>query len=301
MSGTMRGTMTGTMNGSLPAASVIIAVYKRDDFLAMVLESLARQTRRNFEILVADDGSGPEIPAVIERYQSRFEHPVQHVWHPDDGFRKTLIANRTVARARAEYLIFIDGDSICHHRFIESHFAFAAPRRVLCGRRVMLTEEKASRTSVGDVASGRVERAFQYVGNCLRPTIRYAFRLPWFDALRLRWRKKSAALQGANFSLHAADYRAVNGYDESIVGRGLEDDNLGSRLRMAGCKLVLVSQTALQYHLFHRSKPIPHSRETIEFYHHPASAWAEAGLVPGARGATDQAMARTPDTRPPAR
>jgi glycosyltransferase involved in cell wall biosynthesis len=280
-----------------PAASVIIAVYRRDDFLRLVLESLARQTRRDFEVLVADDGSGPEIPAVIEGYQARFEHPIQHVWHPDDGFRKTLIANRTVARARAPYLIFVDGDSICHRRFVESHLAFAAPGRVLCGRRVMLSEAIAAGVTVEDVAAGRVERPLRYLGQCQRQTFRYGFRLAWYDALRLRLRKKTAEIVGANFSLHLADYRAVNGYDEAIVGRGLEDDNLGSRLRMAGRRLVLVSQTALQYHLFHRSKPIPHSRETIDYYHHPPSAWAEAGLVPGPQGGAAPAGPAAADGR----
>ena len=39
--------------------SVIVTTYRRDDALTAVLRGLARQTDADFEVVVADDGSGP--------------------------------------------------------------------------------------------------------------------------------------------------------------------------------------------------------------------------------------------------
>ena len=46
--------------------SVIVTTYEREDALGAVLRSLARQRDRNFEVLVADDGSGPRTAALMK-------------------------------------------------------------------------------------------------------------------------------------------------------------------------------------------------------------------------------------------
>src|SRR6185436_15101833 len=48
---------------------VIVTTYNREDALAAVLRSLASQKDRNFEVLVADDGSAPATAALIERHK----------------------------------------------------------------------------------------------------------------------------------------------------------------------------------------------------------------------------------------
>ena len=42
--------------------SVIVTTYNREDALDAVLRSLSRQTDRDFEVVIADDGSGPRPP-----------------------------------------------------------------------------------------------------------------------------------------------------------------------------------------------------------------------------------------------
>jgi glycosyltransferase involved in cell wall biosynthesis len=67
--------------------SVIVTTYNREDALEAVLRSLARQTDTGFEVIVADDGSGPETAALVEAWKARVGHRVEHVWHQDAGFR----------------------------------------------------------------------------------------------------------------------------------------------------------------------------------------------------------------------
>ena len=48
-----------------PAASLVIAVYNRAEVVEFVFASLVNQSMSDFEIVIADDGSGPEIAALI--------------------------------------------------------------------------------------------------------------------------------------------------------------------------------------------------------------------------------------------
>ena len=72
--------------------SVILTTYQREDALDAVLRGLARQTDREFEILVADDGSGPRTRALIGR------------WAADIGVRLGHFSARTQLRFKSHYL-----------------------------------------------------------------------------------------------------------------------------------------------------------------------------------------------------
>ncbi len=253
------------MNVQRPDVSLVIAVYQRDDFLTLALTSLLDQTLADFEVIVADDGSGPEIARVVEAFQGRFAHPIIHVRHDDDGFRKTIIVNEAVRHSRGVLLVFIDGDCILHHRFLERHFLRRREGLVLSGRRVMFDRQLTERLTPQDVESRRIERRsfwWQHAGKIDRWN---GFYLPFLHRIRnfMRYRYE---LLGSNFSVHRTDFFRVNGYDERIVGRGLEDNDLRTRFLNSGIDVGTITREALQYHLFHTADPIPHSREAIEKY-----------------------------------
>src|SRR5262249_52003283 len=67
--------------------SVIVTPYNREDALAAVLSALSRQSDRDFEVVVADDGSNPQTAALVEGWRPRFGAPLGHVWQVDQGFR----------------------------------------------------------------------------------------------------------------------------------------------------------------------------------------------------------------------
>src|SRR5690606_3128694 len=113
--------------------SVIITTYNQPHYLELVLCGYAVQTRRDFEVVVADDGSGPETAAVIERARRDLGLDVRHVWHEDRGFRKSEILNRAILAAAGDYLIFTDGDCIPRRDVVETHVRLAAPERFVAG------------------------------------------------------------------------------------------------------------------------------------------------------------------------
>src|SRR4030088_3340476 len=121
--------------------SLIVSTYNREDALAAVLRSLTRQTDRDFELLVADDGSGIATARVVTEWAARMPVPLRHIWHPDRGFRLAEIPNRAVRASAGSYCVFLDGDCIARPDFVAAHRRLAEPGWFVTGNRVLLSSE----------------------------------------------------------------------------------------------------------------------------------------------------------------
>nr|NJM03518.1 glycosyltransferase [Desulfobacula sp.] len=103
--------------------SVIVTTYNRPGALKKVIAALFNQTRPPDEILVADDGSGPETRELMVELEQNPGPPLCHVWQEDQGFRLAMIRNKAVLKAKGEYLILLDGDCIPTRYFVADHLA----------------------------------------------------------------------------------------------------------------------------------------------------------------------------------
>ena len=121
--------------------SVIVTTYNREDALEAVLSALSGQTDREFEVVVADDGSRPTTAALIERWKGRLGVPLSHVWQADRGFRAAEIRNRALLAARGDYCVFLDGDCIARADFVATHRRLAERGWFVTGNRVLLSRE----------------------------------------------------------------------------------------------------------------------------------------------------------------
>ena len=260
------------------AVSLVIAVYQRPRLLELVLESLVGQTWTDFEVVLADDGSDDTVAEVARRWSARARNPLRHAWQEHHGFRKTIVVNRAVQQCRGDHLVFIDGDCILHHRFLERHVLRRRPRQVLSGRRVMLDADLTVRLMPGDVRLRRIEQPGFWWRHAKAHDWRNGVYAPALYGLR-GGSSRSYAILGSNFSLSRDDFTRVNGYDEAILGRGMEDINLRTRLLNAGCSIRCISQEALQYHCHHDAEPMPHDAETIQRWRHTAETWTPRGMV----------------------
>ena len=237
-----------------PAVSVIIATYNFLNYLQLCLLTLERQRFRDFEVIVADDGSGPQVGQWLAGYRPGFE--VRHLWQEDKGFRKCRILNQAVLQARAPYLVFLDADCLLACDFIQQHWLYREPGRFLGGRRVMIARRLAETVTPEMVRRGTFDGfcwwAFRHV---FSGEVRYFEEsLPWLH----RWRPSHPfSLLGCNFSLFRQDLLRVNGFDEDYESRGGgEDTDIAVRLNLAGIRMKSVRYRAIQYHLGHeKSEP----------------------------------------------
>jgi glycosyltransferase involved in cell wall biosynthesis len=230
---------------------VVLATYAQPRYLSLVLEAYARQERRPDEIIVADDGSGPETARVVEECATRLDLPLLHLWQPDRGFRKTLILNRAVRAASSDYLIFSDGDCLPRRDFVKVHGDLARSGRFLAGSAVRLGPQVSRTLGVEDVRTGRFASLRWLRGQGERPGRRaLRFAPPPIGAVLDLLSPTRATWSGGNASVAREEIVRVNGFDLDL-GYGGEDRIFGERLRNAGVRGVQIRHRALLVHLDH--------------------------------------------------
>lgn len=236
--------------------SVIIATYNAPAALDLVLHGLARQTTPPHEVLIADDGSTDATRQLIDLWRKRLAPPLRHIWQADHGFRKCRILNEAVRRASGEQIIFLDGDSIPHRKWIADHRRAFRARRVLCGRRVRLGPALSARLTAEDVDCGRLEKPLGMVlrSGLARDSKRVLLGVRLPPPLARLFHPGSRRLMGVNYSLPRAALLEVNGFNEQYNEFGLEDYDLEIRLRRAGWSLYPLLNRAVVYHLHHPMK-----------------------------------------------
>jgi glycosyltransferase involved in cell wall biosynthesis len=231
--------------------SVIITTYNSPHYLQLCLTGFKHQTYKDFEIVVADDGSSDETKAVIDRFRIASDMQIKHVWHEDNGFRKTEILNKAIVAASGDYLIFTDGDCIPRNDFIEIHTLFARAGYFLSGGYV-----KLSSNASGAIVTDRIDNGDVFDINWLKRIGEKGKKLwklnkhAWQSKLLNLFTPTKATWNGHNASGWKADIIRVNGFDERMKYGGL-DRELGERLFNAGIKSKQIRFSAVVVHLDH--------------------------------------------------
>lgn len=124
--------------------TLLISTYNWPQALQLCLLSVIRQTVQPNEIVIADDGSTNDTKVLIDEFRKKTTIPLKHVWHNDDGFRKTIILNEAVRNSNYDYIIQTDGDIILHPKFIVEHLQQAEQGFFIRGSRILLDEENTN-------------------------------------------------------------------------------------------------------------------------------------------------------------
>jgi len=233
--------------------SVVVTTYNRPDALEAVVEACFLQDDKNFEIIIADDGSTANTRDCIERLAKRAPVPVKHVWQPDDGFRAAMARNRGILAATGDYIIFLDGDCVPQRDFIARHRALAQPGHLVSGSRILLGQaltERALREHIDVAGLTLGQRLRARLSGDMNKVIQTMLR--WPDVGRVRRKFSWRRIKSCNLAVWKSDLVTVNGFDESFTGWGHEDSDLVVRLFHAG---VLRKDGALAtevLHLWHR-------------------------------------------------
>jgi len=234
--------------------SILLATYNWPQALKLCLESIASQTDRHFEIIIADDGSTETTKQVIEQFKTSCPISIQHLWQEDQGFRKTIILNQAIAAARGDYLVFLDGDCIVQPDFVARHRALAQKGCLVTGSRVLLNEkltqqllawphwefQRFSDNLLGKRLSGGINKYWPLkikFGNGV-----------WRDYQKFVWRR----IKGCNMACWKADAEAIQGFDETMTGWGHEDADFVFRLQRHHIIRKSGSWATEVFHLFHQ-------------------------------------------------
>lgn len=232
--------------------TVIISTYNQPEWLRKVLIGYEQQTHKDFDIVIADDGSEEATTFVIEEFQYEGNLKITHVWHPDKGFQKTKILNKAILNSYGDYLIFTDGDCIPRNDFVEKHLLLHRENSFLSGGYFKLPMAISQSITKKDIIH------------------QLCFKKKWLIEKEMKWNFKfnkltangfkerflnkftptKATWDGMNASAFKKDIIAVNGFDERMRYGG-EDRELGERLMNNGITPIQIRYSAICVHLEH--------------------------------------------------
>jgi glycosyltransferase involved in cell wall biosynthesis len=232
--------------------SVIVTTFNREDALDAVLRSLAGQIDADFEIVVADDGSGPATAELVTRWKAKIGRRLEHVRHADQGFRAAEIRNRAILAARGAYCVFLDGDCIVRPDFVGTHRRLAERGWFVTGNRVLLSPD-LTKTVLGEKQTPEAWSTPRWLGERWRGGVNRLsalLHLPLGFLRRIRQRVWQGA-RSCNLAIWRSDLDCVDGFDASYSGWGKEDSDIIVRLLRAGVRRKDGAFATAVIHLWH--------------------------------------------------
>lgn len=213
--------------------SVIICTYNRKSVLERVLTAYKKQTFRDFEIILASDGASDGTDEMVSELGPSLGYRLTYIRQEDNGFRKSLAVNKAVRESTGQILIFADDDMIPPPHFLESYEKIyrsaSDPDRVLVYSKYIPIVPDDKLFTMENIVNGEFMNRY---------TLHWRMHfLYWKIKYLLYFQKKHPLrpkLNGGNFSVSAAAFRAINGLDSDFVGWGYEDDDLRRRLLVYG-------------------------------------------------------------------
>lgn len=233
--------------------SVIVSTYNHPEWLGKVLHGYRFQIFKDFELIVADDGSDDRTTEVIERFEKIAGYPLRRMWHADEGYRRQTILNRTLLGAEHDYILMTDGDCIPRPDFLAVHAARARRGHFVSGGYAKLPMALSKHLSFDDIESGRAFNVGYLRKNGLKefsPTFKLALPVGMAPLLD-RITPTKATWNNCNASGWKEDLIAVNGFNEDMQYGGA-DRELGERLVNYGVTGIQTRYEAVVLHLDHK-------------------------------------------------
>lgn len=232
-------------------ASVIMSTYNAEAWLEKVIWGFSVQTENDFEIIIADDGSGPKTKELLDRLRAEISMPLIHVWQEDNGFQKSQILNKAIMASNSDYLIFTDGDCIPRKDFVATHFNFREQGYFLSGGYFKLPMNISQAITKDDIFNQRCFDAKWLTGMGLsaKNTLKLSAKgilaklLNFITPTKPTW-------NGHNASGWKTDLVYINGFNQEMQYGG-QDRELGERLFNKGLKAKQIRYNAICVHLDH--------------------------------------------------
>ncbi|MEH6764564.1 MAG: glycosyltransferase family 2 protein [Aequorivita antarctica] len=237
---------------TIPYVSVIVSTYNQPEWLQKALWGFEQQLEKNFEIVIADDGSREETKKLIDSFKEKSSLKITHVWQEDHGFQKTKILNKAIVASKGEYLIFTDGDCIPRNDLVSTHLGLSRPGCFLSAGYFKLSMNISKQITKNDIETQRCFNAKWLLKHGLKKT----FKINKLTSYGLKedilntFTPTSATWDGNNASGWRKDVLAVNGFDERMQYGG-EDREMGERLMNYGIKPQQIRYSTVTLHLDH--------------------------------------------------
>jgi glycosyltransferase involved in cell wall biosynthesis len=266
--------------------SVIVTTYNSTEWLEKVIWGYQHQNFRNFELLIADDGSTSETADLVLTMRKYVHFYIRHVWQENHGFNKCKILNKAILETSSEYLVFSDGDCIPRSDFLQTHFENSRPNYFLSGGTVRLPLALSQHITREDISDGSAFDKKWLMAHGLKKSLFKNLKLTqnrWVSSALNRLSPTNATWNGGNSSAWKKDILSVNGFNESMR-YGAEDREFGERLTNRHIFGIQIRYSAVCIHLDHlrdyiNEKDLKRNKEIYQHTRITKSKWTSYGIV----------------------
>ena len=220
-----------------PKVAIVICTRNRHELLRVCLESLERTSYRNWEAVIVDNGS--DDPESI-RYLQTVRHRVIPIPNSLEGFSYARLNNEAVRRIDAEYILFLNNDTVVLKPEWLSQMVGWAQRQGVgaVGARLLFPDGHIQHAGVTHgLYKGMAGPSFK--------------RLPSWDNGYMslaRTNRNCAAVTGACLLTPRKLFMKLGGFDERTFKVAYNDVDYGYRLRAAGYRIVFCADAELTHH-----------------------------------------------------
>lgn len=100
----------------MPKISVIIPVYRAENYLAECIDSILCQTFEDYELILVDDGSPDNCAAICREYLTR-DSRIRFLQQENQG--QGAARNYAMTVARGQWICFVDSDDVIHPQYLQ--------------------------------------------------------------------------------------------------------------------------------------------------------------------------------------
>lgn len=238
---------------AIPKISIIVSTYNAEAWLQKVLWGFNCQLFKEFEVVIADDGSGPKTKELLAQMQQQVFYPITHVWQEDDGFQKSKILNKAIIACRGSYIIMTDGDCIPREDFVEVHYVNKQKGFFISGGYYMLPMNISLAITKEDIEAQRCFNITWLKNKGIPQTFKNnkLTATGLLSKLLNKLTPTNASWNGHNSSGWKKDILNINGFDERMQYGG-QDRELGERLFNFGIQSKQLRYSAVCVHLDHK-------------------------------------------------
>ncbi len=238
--------------------SVIVPIYNRKEHLYLTLTALDCQGYRDFEVIVADDGS-TDHPELVVAYFSTLN--VKMITHEHDGFGANKCRNEGAELAEGNALVFLDSGILLNKHALQHYVNLYEGNgdKLIAGRYDWLPPMKITPADIIGNWQGLVEARLPHSRSWnsmeLEGIIGVDPREAKYPGI-FNWRINGVAdnycleLYGGNLLVPRTIFEELGGFDAEMTRHGGEDCEFAIRAQEAGYQAVFADEP-IGYHMYH--------------------------------------------------
>lgn len=241
--------------------SILVSTYNSKN-VKYVLDALEKQTYRNFEVIVCDDGSKDFKKAT----KKKRPYMIKYIWHPDIGRTWSWNHNEGLKLANGEYILLLHDDIIPRNDLLENLLKYLNHNSIITGIRDSIPNKKKAIRNPEKYVLFKDHRLDINEELFSKFKINIEYENQAIDLTMGNINNPYEVVSGCIMAFPKKEILEIGGFAEDLPGWGLEDYDVSLRFYNKGFK-ILMPLNVKGYHIHHdelNGKKVKDNRKELD-------------------------------------